>query len=612
MARHTLARWELAVSAVAVLAAAIAVWATLRADFLAHPGWLALQKADFILGPVAVGLYWRRRRPESRLGAMLIAFGFVGALYTLQSSSNSLLFSLGVLWEIPIYVGTQILILAFPTGRLKYDWPERLILVAMGAGVASAVILPLVSPAISGEGSISGCRDGCPENALLVTPRPSWIDPLIDFQRVAIIAIAIATAGLLIWRFVSGSTPRRRALAVGAPVALLFLLYQATYQATRLFDPEAHSSSIAFLRWSFVGTRAGIWYGFWLSLLVAELVAARVLQRMVVQSLRRPSLRELEDLLRGPLGDPALRLGFWQPRMNAFVDAQGQSLEPPGESSRRALTVVEQNGRPAAAIVHDAELSADPELLRTAGATALLAYENAQLEAAWNESLSALRDSRARIAAAGDLERRKIEQNLHDGAQQALSALGVRIAHAIDLKPENPALDRELAAIARELDDAIDELRELAHGIYPAVLTNFGLVPALRSIQLGSVNNISVRAEHIGRYPPEIETALYYCCREALQNAIKHGGERVRTSVRVEDTATELRIEVRDDGPGFELTAAHDGVGLRNMEDRVAALDGHLEIVSTLGLGTLVSATIPMRRMGKPLDRERAPATPQS
>ena len=127
---------------------------------------------------------------------MLIAFGFVGALYTLQSSSNSLLFSLGVLWEIPIYVGTQILILAFPTGRLKYDWPERLILVAMGAGVASAVILPLVSPAISGEGSISGCRHGCPENALLLTPKLSWIDPLIDFQRVAIITIAIATAGI--------------------------------------------------------------------------------------------------------------------------------------------------------------------------------------------------------------------------------------------------------------------------------------------------------------------------------------------------------------------------------------------------------------------------------
>src|SRR5215212_4012827 len=132
-------RWQAAVASVAVLAATAAVWVTLEADFLAYPGWLAAQKADFILGPVFIGLYWLHRRPRSRFGPMLIAFGFVGAVYVLQSSSDPWLFSAGLLWENVIGLATYMLILAFPTGRLDGLAAKLILLVAFAAAIVPAI-----------------------------------------------------------------------------------------------------------------------------------------------------------------------------------------------------------------------------------------------------------------------------------------------------------------------------------------------------------------------------------------------------------------------------------------------------------------------------------------
>ena len=273
--RHAVARWELVVSAAALAGAATAIVVTARADFLAHPGWLAVQKADFILGPVAVGLYWRRRRPRSRFGPLLIGFGFLQLVYILQSSSTSFWFSVGVVWEVAIYVGTLTLILTFPTGRL--DRPSRLILAAVAVATIPYFVYIAVSPVIPADGAISGCRDACPANALQLFSRSSWVRLLVDIYRTEIVVVALVTAALLVMRFTTGSTPRRRAFAVGAPVAVVFLISQALFQSMNVFSPDMHSSLHTFVRWTFVGTRAAIWYGFWLALIVAELFAGRVL-----------------------------------------------------------------------------------------------------------------------------------------------------------------------------------------------------------------------------------------------------------------------------------------------------------------------------------------------
>jgi hypothetical protein len=205
---------------------AAACWLTVNADFLAHPGWLAVQKADVIFGPVAVGLYWRRRRPESLFGPLLIGFGFVAAPYILQSSANSELFTAGVAWEAVIYVATLAIILTFPTGRLR-GLPEQVVLGAAAVtvpGLTLAIIA--LSPQISGEASISGCLGACPANAALLSAEPGIARRLLGLERGAIVTIGIASFVLIVWRIARGTPPQRRALLVGGPVALLFLATQ--------------------------------------------------------------------------------------------------------------------------------------------------------------------------------------------------------------------------------------------------------------------------------------------------------------------------------------------------------------------------------------------------
>jgi signal transduction histidine kinase len=566
---------------------------TLRADFLAYPAWLALQKADLILGPIGVGLYWRRRRPQSPFGPMLVAFGFLHVPYILQSSENSALFTVGVHWEGVIYLATLALILAFPSGR--FGRLDRLILIA-GALLAvvpnSAIVL--LSPSIFAGGSISACREACPGNALFVGSYPELVTRLVDIDRAAIITIALGTAALLVWRLATGSPPRRRALAIGTPIALVFLFTQAGYQISVAFDP-AESGLNTFLRWSFVVARSALWYGFLFALVAAQIFAARVLRQMVGESLRRPSLGELESLLRGPLGDPGLRLAFSERDGDVLTDSEGAVVGTPGTGSGRALTQVPRQSGRTAAFVHDVQLADDPELLQAAGATALLALENAELEAAWSDLLRELHESRSRIAAAGDLERRHLEQDLHDGAQQTLVATRVALGLITEELGDDGGLHGRLSAVEDGLDRAIAELRALAHGIYPALLADEGLVPALKAVAARSPR-VTVTGDRISRYPPEIETGLYYCCREAITNVIKHAGEDARVWIRLLDTGDELHFEVRDDGVGFDPHARREGGGLRNIEDRIGTLDGWVTFSSRPGNGTVVSGFVPLRR----------------
>ena len=368
--------------------------------------------------------------------------------------------------------------------------------------------------------------------------------------RAGVILVALAAIAFIVWRVVNGTPPRRRALVVGAPVAVAFLLSQAAYQTARLLEIEGDTFySVA--QWTLVGTRASIWYGFLVALIAAELFAGRVLRRVVIESLRRPALGELEAMLRGPLGDPGLRLAFRRPDGDGWVDADGEPLADPAPGC--VLTEVERDGQAAAAIVHDAQLAEEPELLRAAGAVALLAQENAQLETAWNDSLRELQDSRRRIVAASEGERRRLERDLHDGAQQRLVSLRIGLAIASEQAAADPVTSARLGEFERDVDGAIEELRELAHGIFPSVLADRGLVPALRAIGRSGPRHVEVTGRRIGRYPPEIESAVYYCCLEALQNATKHAGPAAHIAAHLSAKDGELRLEVSDDGPGFDV-----------------------------------------------------------
>jgi signal transduction histidine kinase len=514
-------------------------------------------------------------------------------VYILQSSSDPWLFGTSLLWENVIYLVNLVLILTFPTGRLDGLAAKLILLAAVVAVVIPYTVVILLVPQLGPDGSISGCRALCPDNALAVTANLPLAVDLTRYARAAAIAVDIATAGLLIWRMVTGTPPQRRALMIGAPIALLFISLHITWHLLKLVDPDGAALD-SVIQWAMAGARSLIWYGFLCALIAGQLFAGRALHRLVRQSLRRPSLPELEAMLREPLSDPDLRL--------VFLDGKSETAaDPPLEPGiGREVTIVErEDGTPGAAIDHDAQLADDPELLRAAGAVALLAAENFELDAAWHDALHDLRQSRARIVAAGDTERRRIQRDLHDGAQQRLVALRVRVQLVDELIREDPGrratLLRELGS---EVEDAVDEVRTLARGVYPPLLVDQGLVRALRAVGRRHPVQTTVEADGLGRYPPELETAVYFCCLEALQNAAKHASTASTVSITLVDDGAALRFAVRDDGIGFAAEVIGAGQGLTNMRDRLAAVGGELTIESAPGEGTSVLGVIPWSRPG--------------
>jgi signal transduction histidine kinase len=572
--------WQVAVLIGAIGASVAALWVTLSASFLTYPGWLAVQKADFILGPVLAGLYWYRRRPKSRFGPMLIVFGFLGALYVLQSASDSWLFSFGLLAETAIGLATRVLILAFPTGRL--DRPAKAILViTVLVSPLPAVVNQLLSPQTGAGASISGCLRACPRNEFAVASDPELAADLLDAFRFGVIFASGLTAGLLIWRFVRGTPPQRRALAIGTPIALLFFAFQITFQLLGALDaPESDFSE--FVKWGIVGARAALWYGFLAALIAAELFAARAMKQLAGQSLRRPSIDELEAMLRGPLGDPRLRLVFL-----------GSKEEPLPAEPGRDVKVIRHAGAPTVALVHDPQLGDDPELLEAAGAIALLAAENSALDAGWTEALQELRRSRARLVRAADDVRREFERNLHDSVQQQLISIKLRVEIEADDADLSESSRERLLEITHGVDAALAKVREVAHGLYPPLLLASGLPAALRRLYADAASPPAIEAAGIGRYEPDIESAVYYCCSEAIQNAMKHGGPNVHVSVALTEEDGRLTFRVVDDGIGFAMGEAR-GLGLQNMEDRLGALGGRLTIATEPGRGTTIAGEIPL------------------
>jgi signal transduction histidine kinase len=238
------------------------------------------------------------------------------------------------------------------------------------------------------------------------------------------------------------------------------------------------------------------------------------------------------------------------------------------------------------------------ELARQVG----LALHNVRLDSALQASLDDVRRkaeelqaSRSRIVAAGNAERRRIERNLHDGAQQRLVALAVklRLAHQladVDVEQAKGMLDE----LRGELREAVEELRTLAHGIYPPLLMDQGLAAALGSAADRAALPTRMEADSTGRYPTEVEAAVYFCCLEALQNAAKHAGDGAAVTVRLWEQAGALRFEVADDGAGFDPTSKGQGAGFINMSDRLGAIGGTLQVDSTPGVGTRVRGTVPL------------------
>ncbi len=319
-----------------------------------------------------------------------------------------------------------------------------------------------------------------------------------------------------------------------------------------------------------------------LGLLRDRLDRATIGELVLTLSRDAPGPGRVRDALARALRDDSLEVAFPLPG-GEQVDAAGRPVRLTGTTGR-AVTVVDRDGDPIAALRYDA--TADPVLVREAAAAAGLALQNERLRAEALARLDEVRQSRARILAAADAARRSVERDLHDGAQQRLigAALALRLVRGRIDGPEAA----ELATIADELDAAVRELRELARGLHPTVLSDGGLGPALTSLAERSPVPVALAVLPARRLPEAVEVGCYFVVAEALTNAAKHAGaQQVRVAVELDGDS--VRVEVADDGRGGADPA---GSGLRGLADRVAALGGRFDVTSTSN-GTRVSAELP-------------------
>ncbi len=542
----------------------------------------AVARALMVAVPVAVGAYAWHRRPSERFGWLLMLTGFAWFLTTLSESDKELAYSIGRVAGWAVEVSLIYLVLSFPTGRLT----ERVdrALVWAGVVVVGALYVPsaLITEKFPSPSPFSSCDRLCPDNAFMVAgSEPAWVDgaarPLRETLTLLIFGAVLVRLAVRVRR----ATPLlRRTLSPVLVFAILRLAALVAAIVTRVASPG--TSAAPTLSWLAALAIPAMAASFWIGLIRERMLTADVVGELGrrTQAGLRPS--ELEAALGEVLHDPSLRL------------IQGAPLRWPPREPRQRVTKVAKGDEVVALIAHDEALCHQPELLEAAVAFARFSLDNERLTAEVSSSLAEIDESRGRIQAAADDERRRIERDLHDGAQQRLVALRIKIELAEELLREDPAkgLSR-LHLLGDEVTDTLDEIRSIARGVYPSLLAERGLPEALNAAALRAPMETHVSPDGVGRYPQAVESAVYFCCLEALQNAAKHapGASRVMVDLHEDDR---LRFEVSDDGEGFDVRASADGMGLTNMRDRLEAVGGTLLIRSEPGQGSLIAGSVPL------------------
>ena len=527
---------------------------------------------------VAAGIVAWLRRPANLTGPLMIAAGFLLFGGSLAQANQSLPFTIGlVVGPIPAAIIAQ-LMLAFPDGRLHSRW-ERL---AVGAAYLDVIVLQIAMLMFMGFENLSGCP--CPDNLLLIRDDMTVHSALMGSQRVVSTIVAVWIGVLLARRWQTASQPLRRAIA---PVLFASAVTVALIVGSLLVPNETTSQALHVA--SQVGL-ATVPVAYLTGLFAARMARVSV-SDLVVELSRQPAPGQLRVALAHALRDPSLELAYWIPESGTYVGIEGEPVEVRADAGR-SVTVLEVGDRRVAALLHDPALGENRELLQAVSSAAGLALENERLQAELRAQLAELRDSRARIVDAGDTARRRLERNLHDGAQQRLVALSVALGLAGTKLATDPGRAAELLTGAREeLRVALEELREIARGLHPAILGR-GLAVALEGVAERSPVPVELRIKADIHPPAPVEATAYYVVSEALTNVARYAHAKAAV-VHVTTDGEQLVVDVRDDGIGGADISK--GSGLQGLRDRVEAIDGRLVVRSSPGNGTGVTARLPMR-----------------
>jgi signal transduction histidine kinase len=519
------------------------------------------------------GLYAWRRRPGNRLGPLMIAVGctYLTAQILTQTHASPL-FTWGV-WLSDAWVVLFVLfLLAFPDGRLR----GRFDFFVLGLFALMAFPLELAWLLFFETG-------GNPENALLVWANGSVAANVDSAQRALVATASIVLAAALTRRWLLASPPLRRAL-VPVLVGSAGILLGSVLVGLDKFQVEFETA-----RWLVLAVYAAIPLAV-LGVILRARLARSTVGDLLVDLPTEPSPVELRDGLARALGDPSLELAYWLPQFQSWADLDGRSVRPPTDERGRATTMIDRNGEHVAALIHDRALVDEPELLGAVSAAAGIAIENERLHVELRARLEELRGSRSRVIEAGQRERQRLERNLHDGAQQRLIALSLELSLLEEEFSAEAAARARLALARQEIATSLGELREVAQGIHPAVVSGHGLAVALEQLTARAPVPVRLAVEIDDRLPEAVEVAAYYLVSESLANVAKHANASSVTIV-IDRREGRVVVEIVDDGIGGADTER--GSGLRGLADRVEALGGRLRVWSPSGGGTRVMAEIP-------------------
>jgi signal transduction histidine kinase len=533
---------------------------------------------------IGTGVVALLRRPGNPTGLLMAAIGFLWLVSDLHWIPGALAFTIAATFALFYQVVLAHLALAFPSGRLAGGF-ERRVMVGLYAWTLVNNLVRMLFFDPHAEGCV-----GCPANLLLVVHDAGaerWRNDVSSYLDTALIVAVGAVIVRHWWR------RTRAARYVIAPVlwaAVPALAYLVTREVAD--DFLTLSPTGARIVYQFLPAGLAVWpLLFLLALLRTRLDYARV-GALLPQLAGPVAPGRVRDALAATLHDPQLELLYWSPASDGYVDLDGQPREPVTSPGRTVAPISGESGPLAVMLIDEIALQ-EPALLQAAGAMARLALENERLQAEVRSQLAQLRSTTARLVEAGHDARQRIERDLHDGAQQRLLALSMTLgqARARAGVGSDPQLRGFLDHAADDLQQAITELRELARGIHPMLLTQEGLASALAALAERAPLPVQVTAP-MCRFPDTVESTAYFLVSEAVTNAARHAAASA-VHVQVTVAGDDLTVRVSDDGIGGANPASSGGSGLLGMRDRVIALGGRMTISSPAGRGTTVVARLP-------------------
>jgi signal transduction histidine kinase len=568
--------------ATAAIAAAAIVAAAGVAVLVAGSDNVEERDVLVVLGPlvglsfVGTGLYAWRRRPESHYGVLLVLIGFAWLVPGLGAAESPLIFTIGIVFGSAwAAVLIHLLLSSFPTGRLTTAWTRRL------AAAGYVLFLPgaLLVMLFGGSDVIASCNGPCPENVFQVVQADDLANVLLSIVASLVALLCAAVLVVLVVRWRRAGPAMRRAQSPIYATAVVLLAAGAVMTVTGSIAAE----------WVVLAAFGALPFAFLAGLLRVRLARAAV-GGLLVALRANPEPAALHDAIADALGDPSLRLAYWLPELGAYADLDGLAVDV-DEEPGRAVTRIDRDDRHVAVLLHDAALLDAPELLDAVSAAADMALENARLHVELHTQLDELKESRARLVEASQDERRRLERNLHDGAQQRLVAMSLELSMMERRLREDPALAGQVERLRDQLGTAMEELRDLARGLHPSVVTSHGLGVALDSLAAHSPVRVHRDVAELPRLPETIEVAIYFFVAECLTNVAKYARAReAQVTIRLEND--EVTAVVADDGVGG--ADPHAGSGLLGLADRVETLGGRLEVESPEGGGTRVTAHLPV------------------